>query len=222
MQSYDHLVKKVQAAEGQQREEAFGELIAQFESVAQNWAYNALGDLQIAQDVVQEAFLTAYLKLDQLRDPAAFPAWLKRIVLTYAHRVTRRKSPYLLPLEDEDTPLQGDPAISAETREREEQVNRAVRALPDHEREVTELFYITGYSQQEIAERLALPLTTVKKRLQYAREHLRETMPPMSMLHQIMPELESESEFALEFGLAPELEPDADLLRFVLSMYPDM
>ncbi|MEP7294049.1 MAG: RNA polymerase sigma factor, partial [Chloroflexota bacterium] len=149
----------------------------------QGWAYQALGDKHLAQDVAQEAFLTAYQKLDQLREPAAFPAWLKRIVLTHAHRITRRKSPYLLPLEDEDTPQHADPAASAEARELEEQVSQAVRSLPEHERVVTELFYITGYSQQEIAERLAVPLTTVKKRLQYAREHLRETMPPMSVLY---------------------------------------
>ncbi len=182
MQAYDHWVKQAQAADPNSpaREEAFAELIAQFQSMAHGWAYNALGDAHLAQDVVQEAFLTAYQKLDQLREPDAFPGWLKRIVLTYCNRVTRRKSPSLLPLEDEDA--QADPAASAEDHDLREQVNQAVRSLPDHEREVTELFYITGYSQQEIAEQLALPLTTVKKRLQYAREHLRETMPQMSLL----------------------------------------
>lgn len=180
MQDYETLVRQAQDAEGEQREEAFGELIAAFESSAQAWAYSALGDAHQAQDVAQEAFLSAYQKIDQLRDPAAFPAWLKRIVQTHSHRVIRRKSPSLLPLDDDAAP-QPDPAADAEDRELEEQVSRAVRALPEHERVVTELFYITGYSQQEIAERLEVPLTTVKKRLQYAREHLRETMPTMML-----------------------------------------
>ena len=48
-----------------------------------------------------------------------------------------------------------------------------VEALPEHERAVTEGFYIQGESQKELAERLHIPVTTVKKRLQYAREHLR-------------------------------------------------
>ena len=180
MQDYETRVRQALEADGELREEAFGELIAAFESSAQAWAYNALGDAHQAQDVVQEAFLTAYQKIDQLRDPAAFPAWLKRIVLTQSHRVIRRKSPSMLPLDDDAAP-QPDPAAEAEDRELEEQVSRAVRALPEHERVVTELFYITGYSQQEIAERLEVPLTTVKKRLQYAREHLRETMPIMML-----------------------------------------
>ncbi|MFN8448710.1 MAG: sigma-70 family RNA polymerase sigma factor [Anaerolineae bacterium] len=206
MQGYEELVRKAQAAEGSAREEAFGELIAPFQSIARGWAYNVLGDAHLAQDIAQEAFLTAYQKVDQLREPAAFPAWLKRIVLTYCHRVTRRKAPQFLPLEDGEASTQADPDASAEARELKEQVNRAVRALPEHERVVTELFYITGYSQQEIAERLALPLTTIKKRLQYAREHLREAMPTMSAL----------SQMSASFTL------DAPMLRLIALIYPEM
>ncbi len=209
MQGYEALVRKVQQAEGKAREDAFGELIVQFDSVAQGWAYNLLGDVHTAQDVTQDAFITAYQKIDDLREPAAFPAWLKRIVLTYSHRRTRRKTPFLLPLEDElpvAAPVMSDPAVTHEDRELKEQVNRAVRALPEHERVVTELFYITGYSQREIAERLAVPLTTVKKRLQYAREHLRATMPPLNVLyHQRI-----------------DAEADGDLLRLLMLIYPEM
>lgn len=238
MQDYEALVRQAQDGEPEARQEAFAELIAEFQSSAQAWAYNALGDSHLAQDVVQEAFLTAYQKIDQLRDPAAFPGWLKRIVLTQAHRQTRRKSPSLLPLEDEAGEQRDDPALHAETREIEEQISRAVRALPEHEREVTELFYITGYSQQEIAERLALPLTTVKKRLQYAREHLRETMPPITMKHgaahssafggalffDLYDELDDD--FALDMGFALETEfpqgMNDDLLRALAMIRPDL
>ncbi len=209
MQGYEALVRKVQQAEGKAREDAFGELIVQFDSVAHGWAYNLLGDVHAAQDVTQDAFIAAYQKIDDLRDPAAFPAWLKRIVLTYSHRRTRRKTPFLLPLEDESpvgAPVVNDPAVTHEARELKEQVNRAVRALPEHERVVTELFYITGYSQREIAEQLALPLTTVKKRLQYAREHLRATMPPMNTLYQ----------------QSIDAEADSDLLRLLMLVYPDL
>ena len=208
MPAYEPLVREVQAAEGEAREEAFGALIAQFQSMAQSWAYRELGDAHLAQDVTQEAFLSAYQKIDQLRDPAAFPGWLKRIVLTHSRRATRRQSPALLPFEDEDAPQQADPAASAEHRELAEQVTRAVRSLPEHERVVTELFYIGDYSQQEIAERLALPLTTVKKRLQYAREHLRETitLPPMSVLYES----------------SAEITADTQLLRLLSMIFPEM
>lgn len=186
MQAYDHLVKRAQSADRAEREEAFNQLIIRFQDAAQSWAYRMLNDENLAQDAAQEAFIAAYEKIDQLQDPAAFPAWLKRIVVTQCSREGRRKGFRVTlssPFEDDEPVAHDDPADAVEERDLQEQVSRAVRALPEHERVVTELFYITGYSQQEIAEQLALPLTTVKKRLQYAREHLRETIPPISSLH---------------------------------------
>ena len=50
----------------------------------------------------------------------------------------------------------------------------AIAALPQHERTVVHLFYLQGFSLQEIAERLKLPTTTVKKRLQTARGRMRQ------------------------------------------------
>jgi RNA polymerase sigma factor (sigma-70 family) len=165
--------------EAQRSAEAFERLMQAFEGAAFGWAYTVLGDAQLAQDAAQEAFIAAYRSLDQLRDPAAFPAWFRRIVLSQCSRLTRRA---VLPVEglDDETPApasETDPARAVEARERQRLVLEAVRQLPEHERAVTELFYLVGFSQQEIAERLALPLTTVKKRLQYARERLKETIP---------------------------------------------
>lgn len=138
-----------------------------------------LGDVHATQDAAQEAFITAYERIDELRDPAAFPTWLRAIVRTQCNRILRQRE--ALPLDDRELSAD-DPVLTAEQRLLHEDLHTAVHGLPDHERVVTELFYLSGYSQQEIAEQLQLPLTTIKKRLQYAREHLRETMPPMNML----------------------------------------
>lgn len=178
---YITLVERAQSAEGTERDQAFNALMEQFSFAAQSWAYQTLGDVHAAQDAAQEAFITAYEKLDDLRDPAAFPSWLRMIVRTQVGRLLRDQRD-AIPLEDETALAADDLAQDAEQRLLHEGVRRAVRALPEHERVVTELFYIGGYSQQEIAERLALPLTTVKKRLQYARERLRETMAPVSLM----------------------------------------
>ena len=62
----------------------------------------------------------------------------------------------------------------------------AVQALPEKEQVVTKLFYLNGYSQKEIARLLELPLTTVKKRLQYARQNLRGLL--VSMVDALAPE----------------------------------
>ncbi|MBE2270796.1 MAG: sigma-70 family RNA polymerase sigma factor [Anaerolinea sp.] len=178
MQSYEQWVSAAQQGD----RAAFDRLIEHFGDAARRWAFARLGDEQAAEDAAQEAFLTAYRKLGDLRAPAAFPAWLKRVVLTECSRITRRKSPEVTAV-DEDAPADADhdPARQIEERERRDHLWRAVDQLPEHERAVTELFYVYGYSLDEIADGLALPLTTVKKRLQYAREHIRENMPAMQL-----------------------------------------
>lgn len=174
MPSYESLVQAAQ----QDDQAAFDELVVRFQAAAREWAFQALGDTHLAEDAVQEAFLLAYRQIHQLREPTAFPAWLRRIVVSQCHRITRRRT-LITPL-DEDTSAddEHDPAEAVENRELVDTLRRAVQGLPAGERAVTELFYITGYSQQEIARQLELPLTTVKKRLQYARERLKETMSP--------------------------------------------
>jgi RNA polymerase sigma factor (sigma-70 family) len=172
---YALLVQQAQSDNPVQKHAAFNELVAQFQRAAFYQAYRILNDSQMAQDVTQEAFLTAYQHIHQVQDPAAFPGWLRRIVLTQCDRQTRRKLPPTETLDDELTLPDDDGNIEFELEVRDIQasVQMALAQLPEHERAVTEGFYLQGESQQELADRLQIPLTTVKKRLQYAREHLR-------------------------------------------------
>ncbi len=169
------------------RRAAFEALAAEFSTQAERWAYQVLGDPAAAQDAAQEALITAFEHIGALRDPAAFPGWLKRIVIRQCSRITRTRD-YDAPALDDDTLAEDmdDPAVIAEARELARTLRSALDRLPEGERRVTELFYLSDLSQQEIAERLALPLTTVKKRLQYARERLRETLAGLSISMDVM------------------------------------
>lgn len=154
---------------------AFDALMTRYSGMAFQRAYASLGDRYMAEEAVQEAFIVAYLRLDQLKDPDAFPAWLRRIVLTQCDRLIRGKRPTLEPIENrydlaEDTP---GPEAHLVSEEMLNHIHNAISALPEHERAVTQDFYLEGASQKEIAEKLNVPVTTVKKRLQYARQHLR-------------------------------------------------
>jgi RNA polymerase sigma factor (sigma-70 family) len=80
------------------------------------------------------------------------------------------------------------PVALVENDELKEKVMTAVQALSEKEQIVTQLFYLNGYSQKEIARLLELPLTTVKKRLQYARQNLRGIL--VSMMDAFVPEPE--------------------------------
>lgn len=158
--------------------EAFEKIVGQFQGMAYASAYALLNDAQLAEDVAQEAFIEAYLDLPKLREPAAFPGWLRRIVFKQSDRVTRGKHIPTMPLENAHHIPMADFSLATfiEERERDEHVRRAVEDLPDHEHIVTLLFYSTGYALKDIAAFLEVPITTIKKRLHDARKHLKTSL----------------------------------------------
>ena len=87
------------AADPSARQEAFGELVKRFQDMAYGCAYAVLGDVHLAQDAAQEAFIVAYRHLDQLQVPRAFPGWLKRITLSQCYHLTRAKQLSTLPFD---------------------------------------------------------------------------------------------------------------------------
>lgn len=157
------------------RREAFGELVVRFQDMAFGCAFVVLGDVYLAQDTAQEAFVSAWQKLAQLREPAAFPGWLKRIVLTQCNRLTRCQRLQVLPLEAGVNASTGEPGPHdfAERKQLLTRVLQAINALPENERLVTTLFYVNGYTQADIGEFLEVPVSTVNKRLYSARQKLK-------------------------------------------------
>jgi RNA polymerase sigma-70 factor (ECF subfamily) len=127
-------------------------------------AATVLGDRDLAQDAAQEACAIVYRKVRSLRDPAAFDAWLYRIVMREAIRI-RRRHPFASPAKDG-----ASPAIdSAATID----VWRALRVLSAEQRDVVILFYFDDLRSEEIAAILRIPHATVRTRLARARERLR-------------------------------------------------
>jgi RNA polymerase sigma factor (sigma-70 family) len=169
--TYDQLVLEAQQAQDDERREIFNELITRFEQAGFNWAYSLFHEREAAEDALQEASLTAFLHLDQLQEPKAFPSWFRQILINICNRMMRHEHINVSALGDEE--IASDPFDEIEDNEKRDSVNQAVLQLPEHERVVTELFYYEDYSQNEIAVTLAVPVTTIKKRLQYARERLR-------------------------------------------------
>lgn len=155
--------------------DAFGEIVHRFEASARTRALAILGDADLADDAVQEAFVGAYRDLSKLRDPAAFPGWFMTIVSNHSKRLIRGKRVPTVPLDEAVDVALDDigPAEAAERRELKYQVLAAIRELPEHERVVTGLFYLDGLSQNDIATTLGVPMTTVNSRLHAARKRLR-------------------------------------------------
>lgn len=158
--------------------DAYEIIVRRFQDMAVGYGYSILGNFQSAEDAAQEAFFEAYRSLDKLREPAAFPGWFRRIVYKQCDRITRKKSFSFVALDAvEDRFFQdGEQASALEQEELKDRVFTALESLPEHERAATMLYYISGYSQDEVAQFLDVPVTTVKKRLFSARKRLREML----------------------------------------------
>ena len=131
------------------RHAAFTRLVQQSQHIVFGFALASLRDVEDARDVAQEAFATAWHRLPQLRDPVAFPAWLKSIVASRCSRHRRKRA--LAP-----EGLAEPPFVETEMRhmDYESVVASALASLPAGERHVTVLFYFMGYSLPEIARLL--------------------------------------------------------------------
>jgi RNA polymerase sigma factor (sigma-70 family) len=139
-------------------------------------AYAVLGDFHLAEDAAQEAFISAWQRLGQLRQPEAFPGWFRRVVLTECNRLTRGKRPRTISLDEGAKLLTTltDQQTAIERDELTKAVFMAIKKLTLNERMVVVLFYVREHSQSEISAFLDLPLTTVAKRLYSAKVRLRD------------------------------------------------
>ncbi|TML87271.1 MAG: sigma-70 family RNA polymerase sigma factor [Actinobacteria bacterium] len=163
---------------------ALAELYDRFGRVAWGLALRVLRDEALAEDAVQEAFLTAWRTASRfVPERGSARNWL----LTLVHRravdlVRREERRRAEPLEAAAEPAGAKGADDdALLRLERERVQGALAQLPDQQREALELAYYGGFSQSELAERLGQPLGTIKSRMfsGLARLHelLREPAP---------------------------------------------
>ncbi len=175
MEELAQVVERARAGESR----AFEALVRRFQDMAVGYAYSLLGDWHEAEDAAQDAFVSAYCSIVQLRDAAAFPGWFRRIVYTQAQRRLRVKTPVWVSLEQvSQLPVAG-PARSIEAGD-DGELWALVDSLPEAQRSVLLLFYIRDFSQKEIAAFLEIPLGTVKTRLHHARKRIQKGMTPLN------------------------------------------
>lgn len=165
--------------------EAFNQLVLAHQDSAYRVAYRMMGERMSAEDVVQDAFLTAYRKLNAFRF-GSFRAWLLRIVTNTCYdeirRQKRRSVVPLYPLDEHSEEVESpiwleDPGETPEEAAMLMELNHAIQkslgTLEADFRIVVVLIDVMAMSYAEAAEVLGIPLGTLKSRLRRARLKLR-------------------------------------------------
>ncbi|MEO7065962.1 MAG: RNA polymerase sigma factor [Rhodanobacter sp.] len=169
--------------------EAFRHIVQRFRQHLYRIARGVVNDDGEAEDIVQEAFLSAYRKFDAFRGDASLRTWLISILLNEARSRLRKRhttvgleqvsssvlDPYWVSRSDPSLGG-GDPALHAAHAEIRRLLQGAIDQLPDPYRAVYQLREIEECSVEETATRLALNPQTVKTRLHRARRLLRHSL----------------------------------------------
>jgi RNA polymerase sigma-70 factor (ECF subfamily) len=160
-------------------DQGLAELYDRYGRVAYGLAYRVLRDQALAEDAVQDAFLAIWRSADGYRRERAKPStWILTLVHRRAVDLVRREDRRRGERLDEAPEAT---AVSvpeeADLREKRTAVQAALRELPQDQRQALELAYYGGFTQSELAERLGVPLGTIKSRMFAGLTRLRELVP---------------------------------------------
>lgn len=160
--------------------ESYGRLVVRYESVAHRTAF-MLGAGDDTEDVVQDAFVKAYLALGRFRLGEPFRPWLLTIVANETRnrwrRLSRRRTVTLAVVaESEAHATEPTPPRVAESRETSRILGEALERLPRAQRDVVVCRYLLELSERETSQVLGVPPGTVKSRLSRGLQALRITL----------------------------------------------
>jgi RNA polymerase sigma-70 factor (ECF subfamily) len=155
--------------------QAVQRLVDEYYAPLYRYAYRLSGSASDAEDLTQEAFCKAQLKLEQLRDPARAKPWLFSILRNdYLHRVRAGRQQPCVSLDVAgdlpDRPAGEVPEVDPE------RLQQALGELPEDFRTPLILFYFEDFAYRDIAEQMELPMGTVMSRLARARAWLRSRL----------------------------------------------
>jgi len=195
--------------------QAFGQLVKQYQHRVLRTILSIISDEQAAQDVAQETFLSAWSDLPKLKEKQKFGRWLNRIAINRSKNWLRdqRKHNESRILLDESAVILTQELKNRHERLREE-VWEAIDELAAEHREAVTLYYISGYSYREISEMISVPVSTVRGRLEKARNQLRKEF--LDMVTQLQLEIDSTvHEFLKEHAKQDGISIEGLIIRLI-------
>ena len=166
------------------RTEAFGVLVQRYQDRLYPTMLRLTGSADDALDLLQDAFLRAFEKLDSFQGESSFYTWVYRIAVNLALSGRRRRRSLKvggfqrgdLTIDPPGDPTVTDPTLPIELRERDSLIQAALNALADDHRAVLVMKEYDGLRYEEIAATLGVPVGTVRSRLFRARLELRDRL----------------------------------------------
>ncbi|AGA29991.1 sigma-70 family RNA polymerase sigma factor [Singulisphaera acidiphila] len=164
--------------------EAFGVLVTRYQDRLYPTIFRLTGCADEARDLLQDAFLRAFEKLDRFHGESLFYTWIYRIAVNLALSGRRRRRPVLRLNRDSGSAsiepaydvAESDPSAPLQRAERDRMIQDALNALAADHRAVVVMKEFDGLQYEEIAAMLEIPIGTVRSRLHRARCELRDRL----------------------------------------------
>lgn len=139
-----------------------------------NSCFRILNNTQEAEDVMQEAFLSAFDKINSYKGEVSFGAWLKRIVVNRALDFLKKTKIESLPLDDKINQLSDEEEIheGIKVASNTIEIKKAIEQLPSGYRIVLNLYLIEAYDHEEIGEILNISSSTSRSQYNRAKKKL--------------------------------------------------
>ncbi len=166
------LVRRIQRDEL----DAFETFFERYRRLIHRTAYGLTGDVQAAEEVLQDTLIRAYRHRGSLRTDVSPVPWLHRVALNLCYSRLGRRRLSVEPIGEMASELREpglEPSEHAEREELRRSIRTGVAALPPKHQSVVVLYYLNGMSLLETADALGIALGTVKSRLHYALHALR-------------------------------------------------
>lgn len=160
----------------EQRLQRTESLLDEYQDLVYGYAYRLVGNVSVAEDLVQEVYLRAFKSIHNLRRTAAARSWLLTITRNEFSRWCTRKKPATSLETTEEVQELSEEVVVGSDLEQKEWVSVALGKLSDEYRLVIAMYYFEELSYSEIAAQLEIPIGTVMSRLNRAKKHMRDAL----------------------------------------------
>jgi len=141
-----------------------------------NTAYNFIKDDDIAQDVMQEAFIKAFKKIESFSGEATFGAWLKRIVVNQSLDYIKKQKIQTVELNDNIVYMADEEPLEVDAEIKLSAIYKCIEELPQKCKNVVKLYLIEGYDHQEVAQILEISEVASRSQLSRGKSKLKELL----------------------------------------------